>query len=189
MGMPQRKYIQPGTRLPVRLSSRDRDLIVERALLDPEVDILLRQARVSGTALVVELTLDDIDDLLGCVAAEANHCEDGKVRRALDAVCDRLGGLLEQFTDEPPSVAVARTTSGRTFTAKQGQYLAFIYWFTKIHRQAPAEADLQRYFRVSAPGVHEMILTLERRGLITREPGKARSISLRVARTELPELE
>ena len=41
-----------------------------------------------------------------------------------------------------------------SFTAKQGQYLAFIYNYTKIHRQAPAESDLERYFRVSPPAIH-----------------------------------
>ena len=59
-----------------------------------------------------------------------------------------------------PSVAPA-------FTAKQGQYLAFIYNYTKIHRQAPAETDLQRHFQVSAPSVHEMLKTLERNGSYT----------------------
>jgi repressor LexA len=56
------------------------------------------------------------------------------------------------------------------FTAKQGQYLAFIYYYTKMHRQAPAEADLERYFRVSPPSIHEMIKTLERNSLIERTP-------------------
>jgi repressor LexA len=74
-------------------------------------------------------------------------------------------------------------------TAKQGQYLAFIYYYGKIHGVAPAEADFQRYFRVSPPVVHQMILTLEARGLIDREPGKARSIKLRLTRAELPDLE
>ncbi len=32
------------------------------------------------------------------------------------------------------------------YTATQGQYLAFIYYYTKIHGVPPAEADLQRYF-------------------------------------------
>jgi len=67
-----------------------------------------------------------------------------------------------------------------SFTAKQGQYLAFIYNYTKIHRQAPAELDLQRYFQVSPPAIHDMIKTLERNGLIERTPGKARSIRLLV---------
>ena len=77
----------------------------------------------------------------------------------------------------------------KRLTAKQGQYLAFIYYYGKIHRVAPAEADFQRYFRVSPPVVHQMILTLAARGLIDREPGKARTIRLRLTRAELPDLE
>ena len=77
----------------------------------------------------------------------------------------------------------------RTFTAKQGQYLAFIYYYTKIHGMPPAEADLRRFFRVTPPVVHEMIKTLHARGFIEREPGKARSIRLCLTRTQLPNLE
>jgi DNA-binding MarR family transcriptional regulator len=46
--------------------------------------------------------------------------------------------------------------------------LAFIYYYTKVHGVAPAEAEIQRYFEVTPPSVHQMILTLERLGLITR---------------------
>jgi Mn-dependent DtxR family transcriptional regulator len=74
-------------------------------------------------------------------------------------------------------------------TPKQGQYLAFIYYYTKIHRIPPAEADFQRYFQVSPPVVHDTIVRLETRGLIERSPGKARSIQLRFPRSALPDLE
>ncbi|MDR3676797.1 MAG: helix-turn-helix domain-containing protein [Acidobacteriota bacterium] len=77
----------------------------------------------------------------------------------------------------------------RPYTTKQGQYLAFIYYYGKIHGCAPAEADLQRHFRVSPPSVHQMILTLEARGLIERTPWQARSIRLLIPRGELPDLE
>lgn len=76
-----------------------------------------------------------------------------------------------------------------SFTVKQGQYLAFIYNYTKIHGRPPAETDLQRYFRVSPPTIHDMIKTLERNGLIERIPGQARSIRLRVQPGFLPRLE
>lgn len=74
------------------------------------------------------------------------------------------------------------------YTATQGQYLAFIYYYTKIHGVPPAEADLQRYFRVSPPSVHNMIVTLEKRQLIARTPGAARSIRLLLSRDQLPDL-
>lgn len=80
--------------------------------------------------------------------------------------------------------------AGKTsFTRKQGQYLAFSYWYTKIHRQAPAEADIQRYFGVTPPAVHQMILKLHELGLISRVPGKARSIEVLVEEEEIPRLE
>ena len=76
-----------------------------------------------------------------------------------------------------------------TYTHQQGQYLAFIFYYTKIHGRAPAEADLQRYFKVSPPSVHQMILTLEGKQLIERTLGEARSIRLMLAREELPDLD
>jgi arylsulfatase A-like enzyme len=59
---------------------------------------------------------------------------------------------------------------------------------TKIHGVPPAEADMQRYFRVSAPAVHEMVKTLERQGFIAREPGRPRSIRRLLSRAGLPDL-
>ena len=75
------------------------------------------------------------------------------------------------------------------YTPRQGQYLAFIYYYTKIHGVPPAEADMQKYFRVSPPAVHEMVKSLERHGYIAREPGKPRSIRLLLSRAKLPDLE
>jgi len=76
----------------------------------------------------------------------------------------------------------------KTFTPKQGQYLAFIHLYTRLHRRPPAETDMQEYFRVSPPSVHQMVLTLERRGFIRRQPRTARSIELLVDPKLLPEL-
>jgi repressor LexA len=79
--------------------------------------------------------------------------------------------------------------SAKTFTARQGQYLAFIYYYTKINRRAPAEADIQKYFNVSAPTVHQMVLTLEAAGHVKRTPGEARSLRVLVSVSDLPSLE
>ena len=80
----------------------------------------------------------------------------------------------------------ARRPNGQGFTEKQGQYLAFIYAYLRIFRRPPAEADMQRHFEVSPPSVHQMVLTLERAGLIRRQPGVPRSIELLVAPEDLP---
>lgn len=75
------------------------------------------------------------------------------------------------------------------YTAKQGQYLAYIYYYTKINGQPPAQADMQAYFGVTPPTVHQMVLILERNGLIARTPGAPRSIELLIDRLALPDLE
>lgn len=89
----------------------------------------------------------------------------------------------------PPSPLATELGEVKAFTAKQGQYLAFIYYYTKIHGTPPAESDFRRFFRVTPPVVHQMIMTLEARGFIDREPRTARSIRLRLTRTQLPDLE
>jgi DNA-binding MarR family transcriptional regulator len=75
------------------------------------------------------------------------------------------------------------------FTEKQGQYLAFIYTYSHMFRRPPAEADIQRHFQVSPPSVHQMIITLERNGLIRRQPGVSRSMQILVPPQQLPILQ
>ncbi|MCW8309281.1 hypothetical protein AruPA_19830 [Acidiphilium sp. PA] len=85
---------------------------------------------------------------------------------------------FDQMTPAPPA----------SFTPKQGQYLAFIWAYTQINGRAPAEADFQRYFKVTAPSVHQMLKTLNKLGLIEKLPGVPRSIQMLVAPQELPVL-
>ena len=75
------------------------------------------------------------------------------------------------------------------FTVLQGQYLAFIQTYTTIYGLAPSEADMQRFFRVTPPSVHRMVLALEQRSLIERVPGRSRSIRLLLASDEIPKLD
>ena len=82
----------------------------------------------------------------------------------------------------------AHSTRPHPFTEKQGQYLAFIHAYTLVIGRPPAEADMQRHFQVTPPSVHQMVLNLERAGLIRRRPGVARSIELLVEPDNLPQL-
>jgi Mn-dependent DtxR family transcriptional regulator len=75
-----------------------------------------------------------------------------------------------------------------SFTELQGQYLAFIHLYSKVNRQPPAEADIARYFGVAPPSVHEMLKRLEKAGLVSRAPGRARSLRVLVAEDEIPRL-
>lgn len=94
--------------------------------------------------------------------------------------------------DDPLPAAAGAKRSSRTkvsFTPRQGQFLAFIHLYRKLHRRGPAEADLVTFFRVTPPAAHGMVVKLEELGLITREEGVARSVRVAIPAEALPELE
>ena len=101
---------------------------------------------------------------------------------------DDLEGEGDEALPEVPDVWRSAPKE-RRFTALQGQYLAFIHQYTQLHRQAPAESDYQRHFKVSPPSVHRMIIALEKRRLIRRAPGQARSVQLLLEADEIPDLD
>jgi hypothetical protein len=75
------------------------------------------------------------------------------------------------------------------FTRRQGQFLAFIHLYRKLNGRGPAELDMVRHFRVTPPSVHSMVIQLHELGLISREPGVARSIRVAIREEEIPPLE
>jgi DNA-binding MarR family transcriptional regulator len=81
-----------------------------------------------------------------------------------------------------------RALMNPAYTERQGQFLAYIHAYSLLNGCAPAEADMQQFFRITPPSVHSMVLTLERRGLIRRVPGQARSITLAIPPEALPPL-
>jgi Mn-dependent DtxR family transcriptional regulator len=80
------------------------------------------------------------------------------------------------------------TSPPQRFTELQGQYLAFIHAYTLVNGRPPAEADMQRFFGVTPPSVHSMVIGLERHGLIARVAGQPRSITVTVSDDDLPRL-
>lgn len=76
-------------------------------------------------------------------------------------------------------------------TRKQGQFLAFIREYMMRNRfgQAPSHVDLQRFFNLTPPSVNSMLIRLEQRGFIRREPGKARAIEIVIDSELIPPLE
>jgi DNA-binding MarR family transcriptional regulator len=95
------------------------------------------------------------------------------------------------FIADPPLVRTTMnqvTDSQPDFTPRQGQYLAFIHAYTLVNGRPPAEADMMRFFRATPPSVHQMVLSLEKAGLISRQPGVPRSIAVLLEPSALPEL-
>lgn len=106
----------------------------------------------------------------------------GTAGRARMEADDRRRG--PEKIDDPAGHAPAKAS----YTARQGQYLAFIHYYTKLHGRSPSEADMRSFFQVSPPSVHQMVLNLEKLGFIQRTPGQGRSLKLLLPRSQLPDL-
>lgn len=76
--------------------------------------------------------------------------------------------------------------SKNKFTQRQGQYLAYIFYYTRINRRAPAEVDIQNYFKVSSASTHQMLRGLAEKQLIKKKQGQARSVTVLIQQDQLP---
>jgi len=86
-----KKIIRREEKIPVLFSEDERTLILEHTLADDVLTEPLEQALADNNRLTVPFTLDDLDDLMGFITAEANHTEDRDLREELEALLDRLG--------------------------------------------------------------------------------------------------
>ena len=180
-----------------------------RSLDDESKDLTLESLNEESTAYLIPEILEDSDQeeflktgydilfaekLAGWWTDEAVWPQPRDLKMFLNWFEIEFHSLVFDLCDEPIRIVEGEenaehpTTGNSRYTQKQGQYLAFIFYYTKIHGRAPAEAEMQTYFNVSPPSVHQMILTLEAKRLIERAPGQARSIRLLVAREDLPDL-
>ena len=101
--LPQKKrvHIKPNEKVPLELNERERELILEHTFADEELTNRFRVVPRKGERPVFRFTLDDLDELGGFVAAEANHTRDKKLRKELEHLFDRIQTTLDSYTDEP----------------------------------------------------------------------------------------
>ncbi|MBZ5629584.1 MAG: hypothetical protein LAO06_12040 [Acidobacteriia bacterium] len=90
----------PSQKVPLKLSARARELILEHTFADDELTAPLRVAPTANKLAVYAFTLDDWEELAGYVAAEANHAKDKKLQKELDQLFARMQTVLESYTDE-----------------------------------------------------------------------------------------
>ena len=93
----RRKIIPYGTKLPVRFSEAERKLIREHTFYDTHFGDF---AVVEGDSIRLDMSLDNIEELQGYVAAACNHCDNPKIEKALDPIFDRLEEFLEYYDDQ-----------------------------------------------------------------------------------------
>ena len=92
----QRIPIKADATVPLELNQRERDLIIAHTFADQSLTDRLRVAPQPGQRPVFHFTLDDLDELVGSIAAEANHAKNKVLQGKLDQLCDRIEKRLKQ---------------------------------------------------------------------------------------------
>jgi hypothetical protein len=95
-----RKRIRSDENVPVKLNDRERELIVEHSFAEPELTDRRRVVPELGEPPIYYFSLDDLDELAGYVAAEANHAKDKKLQKEWDWLYARLAEVLDSYTDD-----------------------------------------------------------------------------------------
>ena len=97
LGPMNRKRIPYGTKLPVAFSSKELEDIRSCIMIGEEFG---RHAVVDGKRFRLNLSLDDIEDLQGHIAAEANHTRDAKFPQPPGQNIWKLQGFLDRYDDQ-----------------------------------------------------------------------------------------
>lgn len=171
----------------VHLTVSERETLLAHVDPPDALDDLFRHGRTVGELVCLELGDEALGHLMQCLEQTANFAQNQHAMDQLARTLERIESGLDGTVD-PGAHLVRPAAIARRYTATQGQYLAFIHLYTRLHRRPPAESDIQAYFRVSPPVVHDTLKALVRKGLIrrTRAP---RSIEVLLRPHEIPELE
>ncbi|MBW2072756.1 MAG: hypothetical protein JRI89_16075 [Deltaproteobacteria bacterium] len=91
----QRKQIDYSQPVEVTLNSHEKSLILEHTFVGPDLTDQFELASEKEGKIIVKYTLDELEELLGFIAAEANHTEDSRLQKELDELYDRLQTEME----------------------------------------------------------------------------------------------
>jgi len=83
----------------IKFTHQERDLIINHTFSDPELTKRLKIAEIKGKHLIAKYSIHELDDLLGFIAAEANHTEDRQLEKKLDRLFEKLTRIFEKEID------------------------------------------------------------------------------------------
>lgn len=147
--MPKRK-MTPDDAVPLTLTAAERKLILDDLLyLEKEYEQVVREAPANEP---VRFTLDDWEGLGGCIAAEANHTDDPKLRRKLDRLLTKINKLLDQHPDDrgpelkvfPAAGSDAKTKEPDNLAQKIAVALSFGDMLCTVKKLDPMEVRSRR---------------------------------------------
>jgi len=84
----------------IKFTLVERDLIIDHTFAGPDLTKRLQIAEIKGKHLVVKYSIYDLEELIGYIAAEANHTDDMKIGRKLDKLFERLSRILDKVIYE-----------------------------------------------------------------------------------------
>ncbi|MGH9890544.1 MAG: LexA family protein [bacterium] len=186
--MPPTKRATKKAAFSIQLTTQEREFLLQH--IDPShaLDQLLNRATRAGRLISLHLAPNELDAFMQYLEQTATSAQNPQAQDKLGQLLMRLESGLNGDVD--PGAHLVRPAATRVgYTVLQGQYLAYIHYYIKLHGRSPAEAELQAHFGVSPPVVHQMLRTLQRRRFIARTPGAPRSIRILLAPQQIPELE
>ncbi|WP_198422262.1 plasmid pRiA4b ORF-3 family protein [Gimesia chilikensis] len=96
--MPTKKQIQPDEKVPLKLTTAERKLILgDLACVDQDYEQIIQETPVGKPIM---MTLDALNDFGNYFAAEFNHCDDEKQQKKLSNILNKIQHLLDTYTDE-----------------------------------------------------------------------------------------
>jgi hypothetical protein len=126
--MRKRKQIEPGSKVGLKLTAAERKLILDLTCLDDNYAQVIRDTPANAP---VQFTLDDWEDFGGYIAAEANHIEDKKLGKKLDAVFNKIQKILDIYTDEEPPKTL-KIEDARTAKVVSDQAVQIAGWTAQV---------------------------------------------------------
>ena len=81
----------------IKFTTQERDLIIDHTFTGPNLTQRLQIAEIKGKYLIAKYSMYDLDELIGFIAAEANHTDDKKIEKKLDRLFDKLNSILEKY--------------------------------------------------------------------------------------------
>ena len=84
------------TEVEIKFTPQERDLIIDHTFADSELTQRLEIAEVKGKHLIVKYSTYDLEELIGYIAAEANHTDDKKIGKKLDRLFETLSDILDK---------------------------------------------------------------------------------------------
>ena len=84
----------------IKFTEQERELIIDHTFAGSDLTNNLKISEIKGKHLIAKYTIYDLDELIGFIAAEANHTEDKKLQKKLDKLFERLSRILESEYSE-----------------------------------------------------------------------------------------